>query len=238
MGRKRNLGYFGAFMWSQSNRLYCIDFITFGRKSLAKSDRIYNKPFTKVPCKISRETWQCRCFLTERSLSPCLNASEYTLTSYEGLLGVSHVGMSTSATAEISDSGESGSEHVWVTGLPSHLSDVLSWCPAEGSGSEGEMKARFNQRLAAGPLTSDLRPPTTWPRPAAVAALTADSKGRWSVTGGHGGDLRGRQEPRQDTIWGGGVTAPCCTELVPSGASHTASPSHLPKLLFFCLSSL
>lgn len=112
------------------------------------------------------------------------NASEYTLPSYAGLLGVSHVGMFTSANAESSDSGESGSEHVWVTGLPSHLSDVPSWRPAEGSGSEGEMKARFNQRLTAGLLTSDLRPPTMWPRPAAVAALAADSKGRCSVTRG------------------------------------------------------
>lgn len=121
--------------------------------------------------------------LPERAFTITMSQRKW-IHSYEGLLGVSHVGMFTSATAEKSDSGESGSMHVWVTGLPSHLSDVLSWCPAEGSGSEGEMKARFNQRLTAGPLTSDLRPPTTWPRPAALAALTADSKGRWSVTGG------------------------------------------------------
>lgn len=176
--------------------------------------------------------------LPERAFTITMSQRKW-IHSYEGLLGVSHVGMFTSATAEKSDSGESGSMHVWVTGLPSHLSDVLSWCPAEGSGSEGEMKARFNQRLTAGPLTSDLWPPTTWPRPAALAALTADSKGRWSVTGGAWRRPEGLTEVPGHM---GGVTAPCWAELVPSGASQTAlhqshQAKYLPKLLSLLLLS-
>lgn len=102
---------------------------------------------------------------------------------------------------------------------------LISCCPAEGSGSEREIKAAFNHRLPAGLLTFD---PSLQPQGLALQQSCSsqwDSKGWQTVIARHDEDPRGQ--------WGhcciGGVAGFCWAQLFPSFALRKLSHNQSMK---------
>lgn len=85
------------------------------------------------------------------------------------------------------------------------------WCPAEGSGSEREIKAAFNHHVPAGLLTFDPSFQPQWHALKQSHSSQKDSKGCRTVIARHAEDLRGH-------YCIGGVAAFCWFQLIPSGA--------------------
>lgn len=102
---------------------------------------------------------------------------------------------------------------------------LFSWCPAEGSGSEREIKVAFNHRLPAGLLTFD---PSLQPQglaPQQSRSSQWDSKGWQTVIARHAEDPRGRRGHRCI----GGVAGFCWAQLIPSGALRKLSHNQSTK---------